>query len=42
MVPANDTRLLRDGEVISFGGAQFVFYSSPRIFDILSSSSVVR
>ncbi|MBS2027407.1 MAG: FHA domain-containing protein [Deltaproteobacteria bacterium] len=41
-VEANTPRQLRDGEVISFGGAQFVFYSSPRIFDILSSSSVVR
>lgn len=39
---ANQTRTLKDGEVLSFGGTQFVYYSSPRIFDILSASTVSR
>jgi len=38
----NAVRVLRDGEVISFGGAQFVYYTGPRIFDILSASKVAR
>ena len=32
-------RGLRDGEVISFGGTQFVYYTAPRIYDILGSAS---
>jgi hypothetical protein len=31
---------LRDGQVISFGGIQFVYYTSPRIFDILASTKL--
>lgn len=42
VVEPNAVRVLRDGEVISFGGAQFVYYTSPRIFDILGASQVTR
>ena len=41
VVPAM-VRVLRDGEVISFGGAQFVYYTGPRIYDILGASKVTR
>ena len=35
-------RVLKDGEVLSFGGVQFVYYTAPRIFDILSSATITR
>lgn len=31
---------LRDGQVISFGGVQFVYYTAPRIFEILSTTAL--
>ena len=37
-IPISTPRVLNDGDVVSFGGTQFVYYSSPRIFDLLSTS----
>jgi hypothetical protein len=38
MLQAHTPRMLRDGDVISFGGTQFVFYTSARMFDVLSGT----
>jgi hypothetical protein len=39
MLTANVARALRDGDVISFGGTQFVFYTSARMFEVLSGTA---
>ena len=38
MLEANTARSLKDGDVISFGGVQFVYYTSARMFDVLSGT----
>ncbi len=38
MLEAKAPRILKDGDVISFGGVQFVYYTSARMFDVLSGT----
>jgi hypothetical protein len=38
MLTANTPQILKDGDVISFGGVQFVFYTSARMFEVLSGT----
>jgi len=39
VVAANTAKVLKDGDVISFGGVQFVYYTSARMFEVLSGTA---